>query len=77
MRTLLVGVLLVLAVVLTLVPIVDASRQRRDARPWILAGLLFGPLSGVAYLMTRRTIRMAAERSRDSESEQRQAVGQT
>jgi hypothetical protein len=48
---------------LTFGPMFDAPRRGRDPWTWIIAGLLLGPLSGIAYYTSRRGVRMAAERN--------------
>lgn len=48
---------------LTFYPMFDASKHDENAGPWILGGLLTGPLSGVVYLMVRRSRRLVAERN--------------
>jgi hypothetical protein len=59
--------LLALAVWLTFWPVFDATKKQRDAWPWILGGLLLGPLSGLAYLTSNRARRMVAERNGEPE----------
>ena len=55
--------LLLLAIWLTFFPMFDATKRGENAWPWILGGFLAGPLSGLAYLTTRRARRMAAARN--------------
>ncbi|MGZ4644363.1 MAG: hypothetical protein ACXVX8_19765 [Blastococcus sp.] len=62
MDTALAIVLLLLAVGLTFFPMVDATKQGLPPWPWIVGGLVAGPLSGLVYLMVRRSLRMVAER---------------
>jgi len=59
------AVALVGIVFLTFGPMFDAPRRGRSAWPWIIGGLLLGPVSGVAYYASRRGVRMAAERNGD------------
>jgi hypothetical protein len=47
---------------LTVFPMLDATKRGQEPWPWILGGLLAGPLSGVVYLMVRRARRMVADR---------------
>jgi hypothetical protein len=54
--------LLALCVWLTFRPMFDATKHDRSAWPWIIGGLLTGPVSGLVYLTSNRAQRMAAER---------------
>ena len=65
------GTLIVLAIWLTVWPMFDATRRGTGAWPWIVGGLLFGPLAGIAYLVSRRAQRMVAERT----GEEQRTVG--
>ena len=50
-------------VFLTFGPMFDAPRRGGNAWTWIVAGLLLGPLSGIAYYSSRRGVRLAARRN--------------
>ncbi|MGZ6826496.1 MAG: hypothetical protein ACXVGH_06860 [Mycobacteriales bacterium] len=62
MHTALLVALLLLAVWLTFFPMLDATKRDVPPWPWIVGGLVAGPLSGLVYLMVRRSLRMVAER---------------
>lgn len=51
-----------LVVFLTFGPMFDSSRRGESTWTWIVAGLLLGPLSGVAYYSSRRGVRLAQRR---------------
>jgi len=51
-----------LVVFLTFGPMFDSSRRGGSTWTWIIAGLLLGPLSGVAYYTSRRGVRFAQQR---------------
>jgi hypothetical protein len=48
---------------LTFGPMFDAPRRGDGGWTWIIAGLLLGPLSGVAYYTSRHGLRLAARRN--------------
>jgi hypothetical protein len=50
-------------VFLTFGPMFDAPRRGDNGWTWIVAGILLGPLSGVAYYASRRGVRHAARRN--------------
>ncbi len=60
---LLAPVVVALGAFLTLGPMFDAPRRGDSAWTWIVAGILLGPLSGVAYYASRRGMRLAAARN--------------
>jgi hypothetical protein len=51
-----------LVVFLTFGPMFDSSRRGENTWTWVVAGLLLGPLSGVAYYTARRGVRLAQRR---------------
>jgi hypothetical protein len=51
-----------LVVFLTFGPMFDSSRRGESTWTWIIAGMLLGPLSGVAYYSSRHGIRTAQRR---------------
>lgn len=55
-----------LVVFLTFGPIFDSTRRGGSTWTWIAAGLLLGPLSGVAYYASRRGVRLAQQREASS-----------
>jgi hypothetical protein len=63
------AVAIVAILFLTFGPMFDAPRRDQNAWPWVIAGLLLGPLSGVAYYASRRGVRMAAERNGETPRE--------
>lgn len=60
-------------VFLTFGPMFDAPRRGDSGWTWIVAGLLLGPLSGVAYYGSRRGMRLAARRNGDLDGTDSQA----
>lgn len=62
MRTVLLVLLLGLAVWLTFFPMVDATKRGRSSWPWIIGGILAGPLSGIAYLASRGALVATSQR---------------
>lgn len=48
---------------LTFFPMFDATKRERDPWPWIFAGFVTGPVSGIVYLAKLRAERMVAERN--------------